>query len=214
MGQLDNTHIFDFQRVQREKILKSYGIGTEIEKGGEGSKGGKVIGHTKSGKPIYENSIGTSAHFTPEEHGEAMSAHMKAAKEHGVRADNYRKKFNEAGEGLANEGDKPLLERHKIHDGKSRHHSSMAQLHSNAMNQKLDKKVEKSEPSEELKKAYETLGMSDVIEKGEEVTIDKKEFIEEHKNLIEVLETPSKKDDKEEAEDQAKELEDILDPEK
>lgn len=30
--------------------------GDEIQKGGEGSKGGKVIGHTKSGKPIYEHS--------------------------------------------------------------------------------------------------------------------------------------------------------------
>lgn len=28
---------------------------SDIEKGGEGSKGGKVIGHTKSGKPIYES---------------------------------------------------------------------------------------------------------------------------------------------------------------
>ena len=27
---------------------------SDIEKGGEGSRGGKVIGHTKSGKPIYE----------------------------------------------------------------------------------------------------------------------------------------------------------------
>lgn len=26
----------------------------ELEKGGEGSKGGKAIGHTKSGKPVYE----------------------------------------------------------------------------------------------------------------------------------------------------------------
>ena len=36
---------------QLEEIKKS--LGTDIEKGGEGSKGGKIIGHTKSGKPKY-----------------------------------------------------------------------------------------------------------------------------------------------------------------
>lgn len=34
-------------------LAETYGIDL-LEKGGEGSKGGKVIGHTKSGKPIYE----------------------------------------------------------------------------------------------------------------------------------------------------------------
>jgi hypothetical protein len=48
---------------EREKILdelissKEKSMDTNIEKGGEGSRGGKIIGHTKSGKPIYQSSM-------------------------------------------------------------------------------------------------------------------------------------------------------------
>lgn len=35
---------------------------TEVEKGGEGSRGGKVIGHTKSGKPVYDHSDNNDLH--------------------------------------------------------------------------------------------------------------------------------------------------------
>lgn len=37
----------------KNNIFKSFQE-NDLEKGGEGSRGGKVIGHTKSGKPIYE----------------------------------------------------------------------------------------------------------------------------------------------------------------
>ena len=44
--------------------------------GGEGSRGGKVIGHTSSGKPIYLNPK-HAAHgdFTKQEHTEAANTH-------------------------------------------------------------------------------------------------------------------------------------------
>lgn len=44
----------------------------DLEKGGEGSRGGKVIGHTKSGKPIYD-SFEHEGHknFTTEDHKDA-----------------------------------------------------------------------------------------------------------------------------------------------
>lgn len=45
--------------------------------------------------------------------------------------------------------------------------------------------------------------------KPEEVEMSKKEFISEHKNLIKVLKSPSKKDDKKEAKKQSKELKDV-----
>lgn len=50
---------------------------------GEGSRGGKVIGHTKSGKPVYED-VGHSAHaaFTPEEHEDAGKAHTDLSDKH------------------------------------------------------------------------------------------------------------------------------------
>lgn len=49
-----------------------------IVKGGEGSKGGKIIGHTKSGKPIYDIKPGTSKKykdFTKEDHLDAQRLH-------------------------------------------------------------------------------------------------------------------------------------------
>lgn len=60
--------------------------GLEIAKGasGEGSKGGKVIGHTKSGKPIYDHfeHPGHST-FTPKDHEHAAMMHDS----HGVGVD-------------------------------------------------------------------------------------------------------------------------------
>ena len=54
-----------------------------LEKGGEGSRGGKIIGHTKSGKPVYEKQ---SAHlysdFSTEDHTDAESIHVKRAHKH------------------------------------------------------------------------------------------------------------------------------------
>lgn len=57
--------------------------GEELQKGGEGSHGGKVIGHTKSGKAIYENA-NHSKHkdFTVEDHDEAIEAHQKPRDEY------------------------------------------------------------------------------------------------------------------------------------
>lgn len=43
--------------------------------GGEGSRGGHVIGHTKSGKPIYADG-GSSGGYTKEDHSDAASAHV------------------------------------------------------------------------------------------------------------------------------------------
>lgn len=49
-----------------------------IEKGGEGSRGGKVIGHTKSGKPIYDDSNHPSHKtFSNTDHKEARDLQIK-----------------------------------------------------------------------------------------------------------------------------------------
>lgn len=54
-----------------------------LEKAGVGSRGGKVIGHTASGKPIYD-SASHQAHknFTAPEHHEASNAHIEIAGKH------------------------------------------------------------------------------------------------------------------------------------
>lgn len=57
----------------------------DIEKGGEGSKGGKVIGHTKSGKPVYENSISSKGKYR----GFSKKDHEDAVKLHATEKDKY-----------------------------------------------------------------------------------------------------------------------------
>lgn len=64
-----------------------------IEKGGEGSKGGKVIGHTKSGKPIYESLDAKHENyknFTSKDHKDAALLHARAAGEHHDESDHLR----------------------------------------------------------------------------------------------------------------------------
>ena len=68
----------EYQQQQNEKLLKSYGI--DLEKSGEGSRGGKVIGHTKSGKPIYDTYQHKSHKgFTKEDHEDARNLHYNKA---------------------------------------------------------------------------------------------------------------------------------------
>ncbi len=58
--------------IAQTRIQKGLYGGLLIEKGGEGSRGGKVIGHTKSGKPVYGNkTVYEHKGFTDKEHQEA-----------------------------------------------------------------------------------------------------------------------------------------------
>lgn len=90
----------EFQKAQKAKLLACYGETPEsviekaqvseveedsLEKGGEGSRGGKIIGHTKSGKPIYgegplhnvsgEPSDWNAKSYASEDHKDAAEAH-------------------------------------------------------------------------------------------------------------------------------------------
>lgn len=60
--------------------------GLKIDQGGEGSRGGKIIGHTTSGKPIYAGEPVSWAYaamhpphekFTPKDHVEASELHLE-----------------------------------------------------------------------------------------------------------------------------------------
>lgn len=68
-----------------KKSFESLGVleSDDIQKSGEGSKGGKVIGHTKSGKPIYE-SFDHESHkdFSAKEHDEAYQKQMGLMDKH------------------------------------------------------------------------------------------------------------------------------------
>lgn len=53
-----------------------------MDVGGEGSRGGKIIGHTSSGKPIYMN------HKHPSHSSFSQQDHMEAATLHGSKVPN------------------------------------------------------------------------------------------------------------------------------
>lgn len=74
----------------------------DIIKGGEGSRGGKVIGHTKSGKAIYGDKAAKHEHykdFTDQDHHDASDAHYW----HGIKLGNEKYNSPEA------------QEQHKLH---------------------------------------------------------------------------------------------------
>lgn len=57
----------------------------------EGSRGGKIIGHTKSGKPIYESKVAShEAKYTSQDHKDASYAHLDKSTEYG-KAKNHSK---------------------------------------------------------------------------------------------------------------------------
>lgn len=68
----------------------------ELQKSGEGSRGGKIIGHAKSGKPIYEHADHPShAAFSKEDHADASRLHnVLSAKEFSDKNANPGKEFN------------------------------------------------------------------------------------------------------------------------
>jgi len=137
-------------------LSETYGLDS-LEKGGEGSKGGQVIGHTKSGKPIYANSLHTSKDFTHEDHSDAMTAHMKEAKNQKDNEKHYLEGSKKYGAGEKdNKGfdhNKRLTELSNESKEKSQHHSSMAELHSKAMNDKLDQTIKNGEDTLEKGKS-------------------------------------------------------------
>lgn len=81
-------HIQAHQEQLRQRVVDLYkGQDNGIEKG-EGSRGGKVIGHTKSGKPIYATNGMNHKHsdFTPEDHKDAAELNKTVAAQYRERA--------------------------------------------------------------------------------------------------------------------------------
>lgn len=82
----------EFEKSQSAKILSMYSNAEELIKS-EGSRGGKVIGHTKSGKPVYDIA-GHQAHqtFNAKEHVDAQHLHEKKMEIVDKREKLYHKK--------------------------------------------------------------------------------------------------------------------------
>lgn len=85
---------------------------------GAGSRGGKIIGRTKTGKPIYD-SHGHAAHkgFTSAEHGHAANLHLKLADEQGKKKD----KGTPESQGVAAAKEDHHLAQMKAHGASQRH---------------------------------------------------------------------------------------------
>lgn len=97
---------------------KPYGGHTE----GEGSRGGHVIGHTQSGKPIYRGAISPTGKVRPQGHEEySKQDHLDAAKVHDeqpwIKPEDYAN----------TSANSPTL-----HDSMGKHHKEEANKRSNA----------------------------------------------------------------------------------
>jgi hypothetical protein len=158
----------------------------QIVKGGEGSKGGKVIGHTASGKPIYaDHSHASHESFTPQEHNDASDAHLKIS-------DSEWDKHNKR---------TPTYEQN----------SSAAAYHRRMGDYKGDRKVEGLTREDHLNYANKHKAEASKhakMQKSEEPEIEMpaKQAVKEHKQLVNVLESESHADDKKEAKKQKGEL--------
>ncbi len=67
-----------FKSFSLGKTAREMYLGPLNKSKGEGSRGGKVIGHTKSGKPIYDSHDHSShKNFTKQDHKDAADIHHK-----------------------------------------------------------------------------------------------------------------------------------------
>ena len=103
---------------------------TIADLGGEGSRGGKVIGHTGSGKPIYQ-SHGHPSHkdFSKQEHGEAAKKHDELSTKYEKESDRH----------YAADRNLKGME----HGEKSKHHYNQMVLHHKSAGSKIDPKTAK-----------------------------------------------------------------------
>ena len=103
--------------------------GLRIDAGGEGSRGGVVIGRTSGGKPIYKNHEHPShSSFTAEDHFEARKKHFAVAKRIGTLE---RKK------GISSKNRESNIKASKQQE----HHHEQARLHSESWNKLAHKEV-------------------------------------------------------------------------
>lgn len=119
----------------------------ELTKGGEGSHGGKVIGHTKSGKPIYGGAMDKpSDHkdFSKQDHKDSSDINMLISKQH----------YQDYKRGGLQDGAQASLRRSKIHKDKAEQHLNLSE----------ETKIKKSEDEMTLEKAQEIV--NDTLEKG------------------------------------------------
>lgn len=76
----ERNEILKVQEDRMNHMIGSFSNADEILKA-EGSRGGKIIGHTRSGKPIYASMAGKDhKNLTHEDHRDATELHLKEAR--------------------------------------------------------------------------------------------------------------------------------------
>jgi hypothetical protein len=121
--------------VSREVIEKARAQADELSKGGEGSRGGKIIGHTKSGKPIYATNARNIKHkeFNPSEHREAAVKNREEATKIYERA-------RKVGPGLKQ---REILDDYELHQQFASEHEEQAKLKEGSVKKSIDNDLEK-----------------------------------------------------------------------
>ena len=153
LPQLKNNILTSFG-ITADKTIKrdiNKSLEVDIEKGGEGSRGGKIVGHTKTGKPIYESTGGvgrTGAHpysevktqyenFSHHDHKDAEKHHIDKKNEAAKKQTEAFKKHPEVDSSHyhfgANFKEKDAIHaKHPdIHEASKEyeHHEQMASMH-------------------------------------------------------------------------------------
>ncbi len=130
--------------------------------GGEGSHGGHIIGHTKSGKPIYESGKTGMGEHTEQDHRDAGKVHANLAKE-------YHEDVENAHDFKGEKASK-----------KQQHHLGMAQFHNRAADVKRANESGKKAmgKSDKATKFDESQGKTG---KAAKTTIE--EDLKDHKNI-------------------------------
>lgn len=183
----------------------------EMEKGGEGSRGGKIIGHTKSGKAIYDKNISfstdkteklkhtaigdTMRHFIEKvkEHGHGMLEH-NTGNQHKVTSFNDEEGLHQLKHLLAKHGIESKIEHEKLGYGSG---GSSTHLSYNPDQGVGEKKIEKAEEDSEIQKSHEPIAI-EIAGKGDIIydspveghyanVIVRRSFKEGEKNIAKIL---------------------------
>ncbi len=116
----------------------------KLEKAGEGSRGGKIIGHTKSGKAVYESKGMDKPHgtenYTPDDHRDASVIHGELYGKHSRKAESTPSRLI----GMR-EGDNKPNPKWQEHIETRDHHDQMQVKHRRAMRGEVDNNFEEKE---------------------------------------------------------------------
>lgn len=130
----------DMLKTLDDKVEKA--MEGDIEKGGEGSRGGKIVGHTSTGKPIYS----THAHeehkgFNEKEHEEAADYHKKESLKHrDLQKENDKKIDSLNRDEIFSKKHKELEDKDKEISDKIKHHESNYYSHIDSANKQYKNK--------------------------------------------------------------------------